>query len=444
MATTHVELYGPAFHWEGNYRPVSEEVTAFDLPVTGALPTELCGSFLRNGPNPITPTVHWFFGDGMIHGLRLEDGRARWFRNRWVRTASFTDGIAFRDAEERRNLTASKANTHIVRHAGRTLALVEAAFPYEVTEELETVGPWDFDGRLTTAMTAHPKVCPTTGEMHFFGYDQRPPYLTYHVADASGQLVVTRAVGVPASTMMHDFNLSERFVVFMDLPIVFDLSAARAGNMLPFRYDISYGARLGVLRRDDPLGDVRWFEIEPCYVFHTLNAHDDGGVITIDVARLASPTLERGGHVDAILWRWTIDLTSGTVMERQLDDRPGDFPRIDDRLAGMAARRGWMTWMPGPTDPPGCSGTITVYDLDDETSETHHFAEGRVPGEAVFAPATDRAGGRGWLLAYVYDPARDASDVVVLDADHPEDDPVAAVHLPVRVPYGFHGNWLAD
>jgi carotenoid cleavage dioxygenase len=444
MTTTDVERYGPAFHTEGNYRPVSEEVEAFDLPVSGSLPTELCGSFLRNGPNPVTPSLHWFYGEGMIHGLRITGGRARWYRNRWVRTASFTDGIAFRDAQGRRNLTASKANTHVVRHAGRILALVEGALPYEVTGKLDTVGPWDFDGRLTTAMTAHPKVCPTTAEMHFFAYDQRPPYLTYHVADASGRLVLSRAIDVAASTMMHDFNLSERFVVFMDLPIVFDLSAARAGNMFPFRYDVSYGARLGVLPRANPRGGLRWFAIEPCYVFHTLNAHDADGVITIDVSRLASPTLERGGHTDAQLWRWTIDLNAGTIAERQLDDRPGDFPRIDDRLAGMAARRGWPTWMPGRTDPPGESGTITVYDLVDETSVTHRFGDGRVPGEAVFAPADDRAGGNGWLLAYVYDPSRDASDVVVLDADHPEDEAVATVHLPVRVPYGFHGNWLAD
>ena len=248
-----------------------------------------------------------------------------WYRNRWVRTASFAGGVAFMDAHGRRNLAASKANTHVIRHAGRIFALVETSFPYEITDELETVGPWDFDGRLTTAMTAHPKVCSTTGELHFFGYSDMPPYLTYHVVDAAGGLVISRAVDVPGATMMHDFNLAERFVVFMDLPIVFDLGLAMAGDHLPYRFDGSYGARLGVLRRDCPHGEVRWFEIEPCYVFHALNAHDDGVVITIDVVRLASPSKERSGNLDGVLWRWTIDLASGTVTERQLDDRPGDF-----------------------------------------------------------------------------------------------------------------------
>jgi len=442
---TVAEPFSVPFHLAGNYRPVTEERTAFDLPVSGKLPTELYGTFLRNGPNPLDPSPHWFLGEGMVHGVRLEDGGATWSRNRWVRTASFTDGLAFLDEHGQRNLVSSKANTSVIRHAGRILALVETSLPYELTDELETLGPWDFGGRLATAMTAHPKVCPTTGEMHFFGYDYAPPYATYHVVDATGRLATSRALEMPGPTMMHDFNLTERFVVFMDLPIVFDLSLAMGGSPLPYRYDVSYGARLAVLRRDDPHGALRWFGIEPCYVFHALNAHDDGehddGEITIDVARLDAPSIDRTGNLDAVLWRWSVDLASGTVTERQLDDRPGDLPRVDDRLTGLPAERGWITSMPDPSDSTG-SGALTVYDLAGGTSGTHHFRDGRVPGEAAFAPADDRPGGRGWLLSYVYDPARDASDLVVLDPDHPQDEPVATVQLPVRVPYGFHGSWL--
>ena len=428
------------FHLAGNYRPVTVEQTAFDLPVSGQLPAELHGSFFRNGPNPTTPSGHWFLGEGMIHGLRLEDGKARWCRNRWVRTASFTGDATFMDARGRRDFTASKANTHVIRHAGRILALVETSFPYEVTDELETVGPWDFDGRLTTAMTAHPKICPTSGEMHFFGYGVMPPLLTYHVVDAAGDLVTSRVVEVPAATMMHDFNLTERFVVFMDLPIVFDRQLAMAGNRLPFRYDPGFGARLGVLPRHDPQGEVRWFEIEPCYVFHALNAHDQGGVITIDVCRLEDPSI---GGSDSLLWRWTIDLEAGSVTERQLDDRPGDFPRIDDRLTGLDAGRGWITYMPDPSDLQA-SGAVIVYDLETGVAIPHRFGTGRVPGEAVFAPADPNPGGAGWLLAYVYDAARDGSDLVVIDPDHPDQEPVATVRLPARVPYGFHGSWLPN
>nr|WP_066929590.1 carotenoid oxygenase family protein [Streptomyces sp. NBRC 110611] len=425
-----------------------DELTAYDLPVTGTIPPELTGWFLRNGPNPRdAATAHWFFGDGMVHGLRLEGGRAVSYRNRWVRTSSFTGEESTRDAEGHRNLAAGVANTHVVRHAGRTLALVESSFPYEIDcrpgHELETIGVHDFGGRLTTAMTAHPKTCPTTGELHFFGYGgATPPYLTYHRADPAGELVISRPIEVPAHTMMHDFHLTAGHVVFMDLPLVFD----REHPGMPYRWDPEYGARLGVLRRDDPYGEVRWLPIDPCYVFHALNAYDDGDQrIVLYVSRYAdfgNMTAFTGGTIPC-LWRWTIDLASGTVIEEQLDDQLCEFPRVDDRLAGLPARYGHGV----AAEPPGggsMPGALLRYDLRTGEAVRHDFGPGRTPGEAVFAPADDRPGGPGWLITYVYDATTDTSDLVVLDAEDISADPVATVHLPQRVPYGFHGNWLPD
>ena len=154
----------------GDYAPVTDELTAFDLPVGGAIPPELNGWYLRNGPNPRQATGHWFTGDGMVHGVRLENGRAAWYRNRWVRTDSFENPIPLYNADRTRNLHAGVANTHVMRHAGKTLALVESSLPYQITNDLETLGAYDFDGKLVDSMTAHPKICPTTGELHFFGY----------------------------------------------------------------------------------------------------------------------------------------------------------------------------------------------------------------------------------------------------------------------------------
>ncbi|HEX4820231.1 MAG TPA: carotenoid oxygenase family protein, partial [Acidimicrobiales bacterium] len=253
------------FHHAGNFRPVTDELTTFDLPITGQLPAELHGTFIRNGPNPIgAATPHWFMGDGMVHGVRIEDGSARWYRNRTVRTTRLAGAPPIRP-DGSRDLTAGQANTNVIRHANRILALEESSLPYELTAELDTVGPFDFDGALTRPMTAHPKICPRTGELHLIGYDFAPPYLTYHVADAHGRLIFSRDIDIPAPVMMHDFCLTEHYVVFLDLPAVFDLDLALHGTM-PFRFEPHHGARLGLLRRDHPRSVVTWIDIEPCYV----------------------------------------------------------------------------------------------------------------------------------------------------------------------------------
>jgi carotenoid cleavage dioxygenase-like enzyme len=427
------------FFQVGNYLPVTDELTEHDLPVEGAIPPELDGWYLRNGPNPRQATAHWFTGDGMIHGVRIEGGQAKWYRNRWVRTDSFVKDFPLYNADGTRNLRAAVANTHVVNHAGKTLALVESSLPYEISNDLETIGAYDFGGKLVDSMTAHPKICPTTGELHFFGYGSIfEPYVIYHRADANGELVINRPLDVKAHTMMHDFALTAEHVIFMDLPIVFNLDVALKGEGdMPYRWDDNYGARLGVLRRDDPFGEVRWFEIDPCYVFHVANAHEsaDGSSIVLQAVRYPELWRNNGGFdADGVLWSWTIDLRAGTVSERQLDDRNVEFPRIDDRLAGLPARYSVSV---------GDHGWVR-HDLPTGEAVEHDLGAGG-PGEAVFVPSGSGTAdeSNGFYLGYVYDPARDGSDLVILDASDFAGTPVARIKLPTRVPYGFHGNWIS-
>jgi carotenoid cleavage dioxygenase len=426
------------FFRTGNYAPVDDELTEFDLDVDGAIPSDLDGWYLRNGPNPRQANAHWFTGDGMIHGVRIEDGRAAWYRNRWVQTDSFKDDFPLYGADGTRNLHASKANTHVVNHAGKTLALVESSLPYEITNDLQTIGAYDFGGKLVDSMTAHPKICPTTGELHFFGYGNIfTPHVTYHRVNANGELVINRPVEVPALTMMHDFALTAGHIIFMDLPIVFNLDVALEGKGdMPYRWDDHYGARLGVLRRDDPFGEIRWFDIDPCYVFHVANSYDDGNSIVLQAVRYPELWRDTGGfESDGVLWSWTLNLADGTVSERQLDDRAVEFPRIDDRLAGLPARYSVSV----------ANDSLLRYDLNTGASERHLFDTGR-PGEAVFVPSTSGPAdeSNGYYLGYVYDSARDGSDLVILDAADFAGDPLARIKLPRRVPYGFHGNWIAS
>ncbi len=423
--------------------PVTEEITAFDLPVTGALPPELSGDYIRNGPNakPGAKDTHVFLGDGMLHGIRIENGRARAYRNRWVRTRSFSEPNAkYVRMNGTLDLTVAVANTNVVAHGGKLLALVESSFPTAVDRELGTGGIYDFDGALTTPFAAHPHVCPATGEMHAFGMSIRPGALTYHRIAANGTLIESRPIPVKGVTMMHDFAITAKHAIFMDLPITFDMLRALRGAM-PYHWNAKYGARLGVVKRDDPAVPVQWIEIDPCYVFHVANAYDDGDTIVMDVVHYKELWRKDAGTFDpTTLKRWTIDTQAGRVSETLLDGASVEFPRFDERRTGLPHR---YIYTVGASATGEGSRELRKFDVVTGAATAHAFGAGHVPGEAVFAP---RGAGEddGWLMCYVYDPDRDRSDFVVLDAQDVAAGPVATVALPARVPLGFHGNWIDD
>ncbi|MCX7620404.1 MAG: carotenoid oxygenase family protein [Acidimicrobiales bacterium] len=446
------EPYDPARpYWlQGNFAPVDREVDVADLPVEGSLPAELRGLYVRNGSNPATgESPHWFLGDGMVHGIRIEDGKARWYRNRYVRTTLF---------ERRGGLltvgppggAANQSNVSVVEHAGRLLSLGEIGYPYElVADDLSTRGVFDYDGQLTTAMTAHPKIHPSTGKLHFFGYGFVPPYLTYHIASPSGTLEYTQEVGVRGPTMIHDFAITDRDAVFWELPVVFDLQAAiqsvsGGSGEFPFRWEPSYGARVGIMPLEGPTSAIRWVEIDPCYVFHGANAYRDGDSVVLDVCRLESAFASEDFGQSSVR-RWRID-TSGPSLrfaEEILSDVWMDLPAIDRRFTGQQHSKAWyLTVDDGGSAPFEFSGILA---LDSQSGSFDRWEPGPVyrAGEVVFAPAGSGEG-EGWLLLFAYDKRRGASDFVVLDATNVRAGPVARVALPVRVPYGFHGWWVPD
>ncbi|GEL17514.1 carotenoid oxygenase family protein [Pseudonocardia asaccharolytica] len=450
MSTT-----SPSLRLSGHLAPVADEIDATDLPVEGTLPPELTGRYLRNGPNPLPgeQPAHWFTGHGMIHGIRLRAGRAEWYRNRWVRTSAL-EGEQMLRPDGTIDRSVGVANTHVIAHAGRILALVESSFPQVMTPDLGTMGPCDFDGRLTTAMTAHPKTDPVTGDLHFFGYDFRPPYLTYHRLSADGELVASAEIDVPGPTMMHDFAITDRHAVFLDLPMTFQIERLASG--MPYGWDDRYDARLGIMSFETP-GEVAWFDVEPSYVFHVGNAHtDSAGRVVLDGARYAAADArvmwEALGHDPAGLaadaaatgaarfHRWTLDPATGTATETALDDRVVEFPTVDDERVGREARYRYAV-----SDARG-RAAIVRFDAARGTATEHVLGADTVAGEAVFVPsvAPGRAEDDGWLLSIATRRDGSASRLLVLDATDVAGPPVAAVTLPRGVPSGFHGSWIDD
>jgi carotenoid cleavage dioxygenase len=192
--------------------------------------------------------------------------------------------------------------------------------------------------------------------------------------------------------------------------------------------------------REGGNGDVRWFEVEPCYVFHPLNAYEDGETIVLDVVRhpkMFDAVTIGPAEGPPTLDRWTVDLVAGKVREERVDDRAQEFPRVDDRLIGTRHRYGYSVAFAAGRE----GDAVLRHDRASGGQQVRRLGAGRHAGEMTFVPASpDAAEDDGVLLGYVTDVPAGRTDLLVLDAQTLQD--VAAVHLPVRVPAGFHGNWL--
>ncbi len=430
------------FWMTGNFRPVSQIVSKTQLDITGEIPAELSGRYFRNGPNPKAhPSADWFLGEGMIHGVEIREGKATWYRNRYVETPLLD--VEQITNENRMIPGNSLANTHIVGHAGKILALQETQLPIELTADLETVGPYNFGGKLGRSMTAHPKICPLTGEMLFFAYGIMPPFLTYYRVAGDGAMVQSEVIEVPAATMVHDFAITENYVLFLDLPMLWDMEKLKQSG-IPVSYDESYGARIGVMPRAGKSGDVRWFEVDPCYIYHTMNAFEHGSEIIFHAPRMVGYTsVGMANPPVPKLHRWTIDLEAGTVSEDQVDDLGVDFPMTSPSLVGRPHRFGFASEF----DTGGTPYVLGYhkYDMERGTRSCHPLGGGRTGSEASFVPAANAVDeDDGYLISFIYDSASDESELVILNAKEMADPPLARIHLRSRVPAGFHGSWIVD
>ena len=471
----------------GLWEPWPMEGEIHDLPVTGEIPRELAGTLYRNGPNPQFPPLgayHFFTGDGMIHAFRFEDGRCH-YRNRWVRTPRF---LLEREAGEAlyasfagpgesdpraAGTPGGPANTNVVWHANKLLALVEGGLPpVELDPDtLETRGLWNFDGKLRKsidpdlakmmgvdapdgqidiALTAHPKIDPENGEMLGFTYDALPPYLIYHVVSGDGELVRSLEIDAPFPSMIHDFITTREHVIFPIFPATLRPERLARGESV-LGWEPELGTHIGVMPRDGSGDDVVWFQTDPCYVFHPMNAHTEGRHVIAEMAQYERCPVGGAGSDGAEslsgparLVRWTLDLDGGTVKQEEIDDRPLEFPRLDERRTGLEYRFGYAA---GAGDAEASedvlgANAILRYDVTSGACSRHELGPESLSGEPIFAPASEAAAeGEGVLLALVYRAALDRSDLLVLDAQNVDAEPLATVHLPHRVPGGFHGNW---
>lgn len=454
---------------QGLYAPVSTETTAIDLPVIGEIPKDLHGAFVRNGPNPqSTPEGmhHWFDGDGMIHAVYFENGRAE-YRNRFIGTDDFraekagetigAGGVLMPSSKSRPGSTRGDlvykdtANTDLVFHNGSLMALwYISGKPVRVdARTLETIGNESFGGALPRHVSAHGKVDPQTGEFCFFDYSLTEPWMTYGIVSRDNVLTNFQKVDLPGPRLPHDMGLTTNYVILHDLPVVFTEGGLR-NHMWQIKV-ADQPARFGVAPRNGRGDQIRWFETDTCYIYHVVNAWEDGDEVVMTACMMTpngfAPNPAYGPYasmvnvlaLNAVPVEWRMNMVTGEVKKRQLDDRIGEFPVVNLDYTGRTSRWSYHVSM-APEELQRFNGLLK-YDLVTGAAEAHRFAEGVGGSEPAFAPrvgATDEDDGYVVVFATAPD---GTSEVQVLAAKAFDQGPLARIPLPVRVPAGFHGTW---
>lgn len=450
----HRKAKAPNPYLTGIHTPLTDERTLTDLKVTGAIPAALSGLYLRNGPNPFTPpnpaTHHWFAGDGMLHGVRLDGGKALWYRNRWVRSAEISQALGETPIPGPASRFGSP-NTNVVPMAGKIWAIVEAGgLPVEVSEMLESRTRSDFDGILAKGFTAHPHLDPVTGETHAICYNAMEPTVIWHtVLGTDGKVRRHEPIAVQDGPSIHDCMITKNYVIVMDLPVTFSMPALISGENFPYRWNPKHAARIGLLPREGKGDEIIWCEISPCYIFHPANAYEtEDGKVIMDacVHSAVFADGQKGPNAATTTFEsLEIDPAAHKVTRTVLDAAPQEFPRPDERRIGQPYRYAYTVALPptGTADWMGAS-SLFKHDLGARTREVHDFGAGRVPGEFVFVPAhANAAEDEGWLIGYVIDTNTDTTDLVILNAQDFTGPAAAAITIPHRIPPGFHGNWVA-
>ena len=453
---------------QGNFAPVKRELDETALEVIGEIPRDLRGTYYRNGPNQAFEPIgryHWFDGDGMIHAIRLEDGRAS-YRNRWVESDGLKEereagqalypGLLEIKPTEAPRFKSHREHEHRrargqAPRAGRELA-ADGAPPAHARDDRSL--------RLRRQARRRDDRASEDGSR-----DRRDAFLRLLAVPAVPAVPRRRSLGRARPLGADRRRLAvddprlrgDRIhAIFLLCPIVFDFENAAKGGSI-FRWDPDRGTRIGVMPRRGTSADVRWFDTDPCYVFHPMNAYEENGTVTLDVHRyeqllFMDPSSARNpdwrGKQVARLHRWQLDLAAGTIRSQALDDHEGEFPRVDERLVGRKHRFGYFAAV-GPEGNPTLHPEFTsVAKIDLERGgkvEVRAHGEGNGCGEPVFVPRSEGAAeDDGWVVYLSYDRARNASDFTILDARDIAGEPVAKIRIPQRVPYGFHGNFVAD
>ncbi|MGE0805929.1 MAG: carotenoid oxygenase family protein [Burkholderiaceae bacterium] len=477
-------------YMSGAFTPVHEELTAFyepgDAEVSGIIPEDLDGVYLRNTQNPLHQplgTYHVFDGDGMIHAVRFKRGRVE-YRNRFLRTTAFQMELAagrslfaglidppsvarFPGWGARGGLR-DAASTDVVVHAGSALAtFYQCGVPFRLDAfTLEPAGHETFGGRLPVTdgaggfdqgMSAHCKVDEQNGELLFFNYSKRAPYMHYGVVNADNVLVHYTPIPLPGARLPHDMSFTENYAILDDFPLHWDPQALSEGKHA-VRYFREQPSRMAVIPRRGSAADIVWFEAAPTYVLHWINAWEEQTPDGLEIVRHGyfqgqplPSNKDRGrgfdnkgrslgaGRYEPHIHEWRLNLRTGKVRERALDDTVCEFGMINGRYAGRPYR---YSYNPIPVDDAFLFNGLMKFDHVTGDKQWVSFGERRYASESPMAPRLNaRAEDDGYVVSFITDEQAQCSEVAVLDAKRLADGPVCTIRLPHKISSGTHSCW---
>ncbi|XP_009611128.1 probable carotenoid cleavage dioxygenase 4, chloroplastic [Nicotiana tomentosiformis] len=481
----------PKYILSNNFAPVDELPPTECEVVVGSLPPCLDGAYIRNGPNPqYLPRgpYHLFDGDGMLHCIKISQGKAT-LCSRYVKTYKyiiereagspvipnvFSGFNGLTASAARGAITAARAiagqfnptngiglaNTSLALFGGKLFALGESDLPYAVKlapdGDIITLGRYDFDGKLFMSMTAHPKIDPDTNEAFAFRYGPMPPFLTYFRIEPNG----TKTPDVPIFSMtrpsfLHDFAITKKYAIFSDIQIGMNPLEFITGGS-PVSSDSGKVPRLGVIPRyakDE--SEMRWFDVPGFNIVHAINAwdEDDGDTIVMVAPNILSVehTLERMDMIHASVEKVKIDLKSGMVSRHPVSTRNLDFGVINPAYVGKKNKYVYAAIgdpMPKIAGIAKLDVSVAEADRRECIVACRLFGEGCFGGEPFFVAKDPNNSAAdeddGYVVSYVHNEKTGESRFLVMDAKSPNLDIVTAVKLPRRVPYGFHGLFVRE
>jgi carotenoid cleavage dioxygenase-like enzyme len=497
--------FGPTtnVYLQGNWAPILDEEVHPDLVVEGTIPPELNGPILiRIGPNAAYKPLdmkyhHWIDGTGMINAFYINDGKVS-YRNRFVNTFKMDN-----DRKAQRSLfggiqslpkttfkgwnllkvnifnliylgirtlfgwgptvsqfnriapVMNNSNTNILLQNGLVLSLDEVGKPYIIKlDTLETLGEFTYHGELNRNNSAHPLTDPFNQHSYTNSYSPIPPYMKYYEITPEAKISYQTEMDVPYPAMVHGFALSEKYYVHFHFPAVYRIEYLGSHN--PIRWEPENNdSFIGILERNNPDAKTKWYKIPTCWVFHNMNAYDDGDKVVMFVAKFPRiplfgldtenpcPPFTEQPHSEFA--KWTLDLTTGDFLEEIINPNLCEFPLMDPRFLTKKQKHGWYTALVDDVQKYGLWNTVCHYDFEKNTEESYYAGQHHYVGEALFTPKhEDSPEGVGYVMMVRYNLVENKSEVVILDAQNVAAGPLATIKVPRRIEYDFHGSIIRD